>query len=121
MRQNASPAAFSEGQNVFDSNQGRDDGEAYIVGVTDQRADGYYIEAIDKTVAECNPDCPSDDRVVEIVFADELDSQKIDVMEKDASIKASKGRDFGAVFAENLRNHDNTTVYTYPESRLEVV
>lgn len=121
MRQNTSTAPLSELQNVFDSNQGRDDGEAYVVGVTDQRADDYYIDAIDKTVAECNPDCPSDDRVVEIVFADELDSQKIGVMEKDASMKASKGRDFGAVFAENLRSHDDTTVYTYPESRLEAM
>lgn len=119
MKMNTSPDAFDEGQHVYDTDQGRDDGEAYVVGVTDERADEYHIEAIDKTVAECNPDCPNDDRVVEIVFADELSSQKIGVMEKDASMKTSQGRDFGAVFAENLRNHDDTTVYTYPESRLE--
>lgn len=121
MRQNTSPIGFTEGQNVFDTNQGRDGGEAYVVGVTDQRADDYYIEAIDKTVAECNPDCPGDDRVVEIVFADELDSQTIGVMEKDASMKTSQDRDFGTVFAQNLRSHDDTTVYTYPESRLEAM
>jgi hypothetical protein len=121
MGQNTSPVAFTEGQNVFDTDQGRDDGEAYVVGVTDQQADGYHIEAIDKTVAECNPNCPSDDRVVEIVFADELDSQEIGVMEKDASMKTSRGREFGTVFAQNLRNHDETTVYTYPESRLEAM
>jgi len=114
----ASRAAFAEGQNVFDTDQGRDDGEAYVVGVTDQRADDYHIGAIDKTVAECNPRYPSDDRVIEIVFADELDSQTIGVMQKDASMKASQGGDFGAVLAQNLRNHDETSVYTYPESRL---
>jgi len=121
MKQNTTLAAFTEGQNVSDSKQGSGEGEAYVVGITDQRADDYYIDAIDKTVAECNPDCPGHDRVIEIVFADELDSQKIGMMEKDASMKTSEGRDFGAVFAQNLRNHDDTTVYTYPESRLEAI
>lgn len=121
MRQNTSGDAFADGQRVYDVEQGSDDGEAYVVGVTDERADEYYIEAIDKTVAKCNSSYPNDDRVIKIVFADELDSQTVGVMEKDASMKASRGQDFGAVFAKNLRNHDSTTVYTYPEGRLEAI
>jgi len=119
MKDDTSPTAFKRGQRVFDTEQGRDEGEAYVVGVTDERADDYHIDAIDKTVAECNSGYPSDDRVVEIVFADAVDSQQIGVMEKAASIQTKHGREFGAVFAKNLRNHDETTVYTYPESRLE--
>lgn len=111
----------THGQKVSDRHQGRQEGEAYIVGVTDKRADEYHIEAIGKTVAECNHQYPNSDRVVEVVFADELDSQEIGLMQKDASMTTSQGGEFGSVFAQTLRNHADTTVYSYPESRLEVV
>lgn len=109
------------GSAVYDTEQGQADGEAYVVGVTTHKASEYHIDAIDKTVAECNPSYPSDDRVIEIVFKDALSSQTRGLLEKDASLKASQGRDFGEVFASGLRAHDDTTVYTYPESRLEAV
>jgi hypothetical protein len=121
MRQNTSPLTFSEGQNVFDTKQTRDEGEIHVVEATDQRAEDYHIDAPDKTIAECNSDCPSDDRVVKILFTNELDSQEIGVMEKDASTKANQGRDFAAVFTQNLRNQDKMTVYTYSESRLKTI
>jgi len=75
--------AIEEGDWVFDMNPppwSEDAPNLQVVEVTDMRADEYVIQENmfepDSTVADANPEYPSDDRVVLCRFGDQMDSDE---------------------------------------------
>jgi len=75
--------AIEEGDWVFDANPppwSEDAPNLQVIEVTDMRADEYVIEENmfepDSTVADANPEYPSDDRVVLCRFGDQMDSDE---------------------------------------------
>lgn len=75
--------AIEEGDWVFDKSPpswSEDAPNLQVIEVTDMRADEYVIEekrfGPDTTVADANPEYPSDDRVVLCRFGDQMDSDE---------------------------------------------
>lgn len=122
---------FGIGEEVYDIEQEPDDSQAVVVGYTNETASEHYVSAVDATVAESNPEYPADDLVAEIVFL-ELIQDDLGLLHKAAEIAystnnmdvtdepewADENTTWGECYAHQLRNHSETTIYTYPESRL---
>jgi hypothetical protein len=84
-----------------------DDDRLCVVSVYDDRADEWRIDAIDATVAECNPDYPAGDHVIACVYVEDAE----DTLGEDApGWRIRRSAAFG-----DLRT------YTFPRSRLRRV
>lgn len=124
MQANDTPATpFRVGQPVIDRDQraevttgDRDQtdlGVGYVTAVTDDTASERFINGID-TVADKNPRYPTDDPVVELVFADTLHST-VPARERENWDRSNLG--------DHLADYSNAwgipvPTYSYPASRL---
>jgi hypothetical protein len=83
-----------------------DEGRLYVVSVHDDHAADWYVEAIDATVAEANPEYPATDRVVSCVYAEAAD--------------AELGADADTETLRQAAAFGDLRTYTFPRSRLRV-
>jgi len=112
---------FSLGDTIYDIEQGKAEERAYIVSLPGTTADNLELPSSEETVASYNEAYPATDPVVKIVFADSLSEVKFQIVERLAAIKTTCDAEYNRIFAETLRDHAETTVYSYPTSRLEKV
>jgi hypothetical protein len=97
---------LTEGSTVTDRDT-EDDDRLRVVGTYEDAAADWYLEAIDATVAEVNPEYPADDRVVACAYLEDIHDEHgqgapVDLVQRSAA--------FG-----DLRT------YTFPRSRLRRV
>ena len=83
---------------------------AIVVETPETTAEESYIGELGKTVADVNPKYPPDDPVATVAFVDDLDTW--------ASGWRMVRRE---ELADELAVLNNISLYTYPESRLELV
>jgi hypothetical protein len=109
---------FDVGQRVWDE---KSEGHLRVLGypvASDGdlcRADGYHLDPHGTTVADVNPDCPEDDKVVSCVYEDDLDRRVVGWDEH---------TDDDSGFKEWLMEWSDSwgvpaRTYAFPESRLE--
>lgn len=106
---------FAVGDEVIDSDAD-EPGEMIVLDPDRGRADETYIEALEATVADVNPDYPPDDRVVECIHEEWL-------VHNAGKVWQGWPRD---EFPQRLREYAREwsltpRTYDYPEDRLELV
>lgn len=112
------PMQFRSGDRVIDRDDIEDDGLGGAIMVVLRPAGGVAsevtIDQLDKTVAEVNPSYPSDDRVVQVAYANSLDANVPGWRgSADAALDA-KLAEYRAEWGVSVRR------YSFPESRLRL-
>ena len=102
---------FESGERAYDR-ESDDDSQMLVLGPHGKTAEECYVAAIDRTVAEANPEYPTSDPVVDVAFVEGieaalgLDWEADDVLQLDADDDLDRAR---------------IQRYAYPESRLAAV
>lgn len=101
---------FDAGQRVADRED--DDSQMLVLGSHGETAEEYYIEAIDQTVAEANPEYPASDPVADVAFIEGIE---------DSMGIGWKADEVLELYSYGELDRARIKAYGYPESRLAAV